>query len=412
MAADKEKEVEIPIHYYPHDRQWPFHQDRYKVKYRGLFGGGGSGKTLCGVYEDLAWMIENPGTTGAVFEPNYPMVKRNLFPILVKLLGYPVEGNPLVEEFNKSDLYLQLRAPYKSRLWFVSLDDPMHAEGQTLDFGHIDESRIVGDYKTAKAVVKRRLRGTIQKEKIGLWETTTPPFGFSNELYAFYEDPAKKDPESKVYRMSIMDNAANLPKGYIDDMVRTHTGGLREIFVYGRFADVEAGTFGFDSTVHTASSAPAIREVRYGVDFGWTNPTAVVCVGLDGDGRAYVLDEVYQRQMRTQDLIAECMALMKKYGTGKFICDRSEPQTIDEMRRGGLKAVAYEVKRDDGIRQLGERFKRAGDGRPRLFVLPCCVNLISELQTYDVERKENDHAVDALRYALATGASIPEPAYY
>jgi hypothetical protein len=135
-------------------------------------------------------------------------------------------------------------------------------------------------------------------------------------------------------------------------------------------------------------------------------------VGLDGDGRAYVLDEIYQRQMRTQDLIAECMALMKKYGTGKLICDRSEPQTIDEMRRGGLKAVAYEVKRDDGIRQLGERFKRAGDGRPRLFVLPCCVNLISELQTYDVERKENDHAVDALRYALATGASIPEPAYY
>ncbi len=65
-----------------------------------------------------------------------------------------------------------------------------------------------------------------------------------------------------------------------------------------------------------------------------------------------------------------------------------------------VRALAYSHKREDGIRELGARFLKAGDGLPRIFIARHCVNLISELLEHKVEVKERDHAVDALRYTL------------
>ena len=135
-------------------------------------------------------------------------------------------------------------------------------------------------------------------------------------------------------------------------------------------------------------------------DFGWTNPSAIVAVGFDNDGRAYVLDEFYQNRTQTETLIQELKEMLAQFGQGKIICDRSAPATIDMLHTAGLNAVADESKRDDGIRELGGRFMVQGDGKPRIFIASKCVNLIHEVMVYNSEIKENDHAIDALRYAL------------
>ena len=56
-------------------------------------------------------------------------------------------------------------------------------------------------------------------------------------------------------------------------------------------------------------------------------------------------------------------------------CDRSEPESIAKFKRGfpdrgirGFDASPYEFKREDGLRDLGARFMKAGDGRPRIFI--------------------------------------------
>ena len=85
---------------------------------------------------------------------------------------------------------------------------------------------------------------------------------------------------------------------------------------------------------------------------------------------------------------------------GPIFCDKSEPESIAKMVKAELPARAYPHKREDGIRELGARFNKAGDGRARIYVSGRCVNLISELLEYNVEVKERDHAVDALRYAI------------
>jgi phage terminase large subunit len=68
----------------------------------------------------------------------------------------------------------------------------------------------------------------------------------------------------------------------------------------------------------------------------------------------------------------------------------------------------------DGIAAVQERLKVQADGLPRLTVDPSCLNTINEFESYvwkperDEPVKENDHALDALRYgviALVHGAN-------
>jgi len=206
---------------------------------------------------------------------------------------------------------------------------------------------------------------------------------------------------SKVYRWTIDDNIY-LTKAYRDEVKRAHSGGMYERFVKGKFAPVALGSFEFDYTVHVLGHVEPerIKHVVYGVDFGWTNPSAIICVGFDGDGRAYVLDEFYQNRVHVETLAEEAKEMIVAYGEGPFLCDRSEPRTIREMQLANVQARADDGKRDEGIREIGGRLKIQEDKKPRLYVKSNCVNLISELQIFDQAKKENDHAVDALRYAL------------
>ena len=132
----------------------------------------------------------------------------------------------------------------------------------------------------------------------------------------------------KVYRWSIFDNLT-LSKEYIDEILRTHTGGLAERFVYGRFASVGGGSFPFDSSVHVRE-CPYIKslKIRYGVDFGWSSSRAIMVDGFDGDGRLWVLDEFYRTQSSAEDLIVALNEFRKVYGAGPGLCDKSEPTSL------------------------------------------------------------------------------------
>jgi len=263
----------------------------------------------------------------------------------------------------------------------------------------------------------RRLRGSgnaipfdkkvVPGRAVGMWVTTTPPLGgLSSDLYFFFEHPKRRNPESRVYRMSLYDNAANLPPGFVEEMERTHTGVLFDRYVLGKFVDAALGSWAFDYSVHVEQFwEPDLEncKVVYGVDFGWTNPSAVVAVAFDGDGRGFVLDEVYASRLSPQALVNECLLMQSRFGRGTFWCDASRPDNIAVMSREGLDARANKSKRDDGVAEVGGRFPDAGDGFRRLYVARGCVNLIEELQIYNVDRKEHDHAVDALRYAVMGG---------
>jgi len=399
------QQSEVFIRYYPNaGKQRQFHDDRYKIPYRAIFAGVGSGKTIAGVFEDVSWCLENNGIVGYVFEPTYKMVRRTLIPTLEhpKILGAPLDANPVVREFRRGDNCIEFLNG--SVLWFGSLEEPSMAEGPNIDFIHLDEAQYVRYFGQAWEVILRRLRGTgrFTSDRQGAWITTTPPALLPGDrLYEFFEDPETRNPLSKVYRWGLWDNP-HTPERYKQEIVASHHGALAKRFIEGKFAPAGMGSFDYDQTIHEFKQLDKnkIRDVVYGVDFGWTNPSAVVAVGFDGDDRAYILDEFYQNRIQPEVLISEAKLMQERWGKGPLYCDRSEPQTIDAMRKAGLQARPDKSKRDDGIHDLGGRFILQKDNRPRIYVSSGCVNWIHEVMVYDVEVKENDHAMDATRYAL------------
>jgi len=403
--------LEASSQYYPDaGKQREFHTDRYKIPYRAIFAGVGSGKTIAGVFEDVSWCLENNGIVGYVFEPTYKMVRRTLIPTLEhhKILGAPLEANPVVADFKRGDNCITFENG--SVLWFGSLEEPDMAEGPNIDFIHVDEAQYVRYFDKAWEVILRRLRGTgrFPPSRQGAWITTTPPALLpGDKLYEFFEDPETRNPLSKVYRWGLWDNP-HTSERYKKEIVASHHGSLAKRFIEGRFAPAGTGSFDYDRETHELKQIDRniIRTVIYGVDFGWTNPSAIVAVGFDGDGRAYIVDEFYQNRVQTEVLIQEAKLMQKQWGKGTFICDRSEPQTIDVFKKAGLKAKPDESKWDDGIHDFGGRFFVQGDGRPRIYVKSTCVNWIHEVMVYRTHDehnhriKENDHAMDATRYAL------------
>lgn len=289
-----------------------------------------------------------------------------------------------------------------SQLWFMTLEDPENAEGPNIDYAHLDEARLVRNFDTAWKVIIRRLRGSGRCKvpmRPSVWITTTPDTPGS-ELYNVIENPLTKSPTCNLYRWSIFENKT-LTKDFIDEILRTHTGGLRDRFVYGRFAAVGGGSIPFDSSIHVRDQDHReLHSLTVGLDFGWTNPTAAILTGLDNDDRGYALDEIYETKMHSETLIKELLEWKKNYGSFSLICDPSSPATIDSLKIAGFQAKGYEHKRDESIRAFSQRFLVAGDGQPRAYVSKRCVNLVSELLEYRDDVKERDHAVDAFRYAL------------
>lgn len=408
--------------YCPTPKQFEFHAGRGIYYERAALCGGGAGKTICGLFEDIRWALDYPGSVGVITEPSYPMVRLNLIPALESkyLLGcpFPFTSHPYVANFSR----LEMRLDWKngSQWWFRSWDNPESIEGANIDYGHLDEARLILHLDTALLTMKRRLRGSGRCKvpvDAGFWITTTTDKPLS-VLYNELENPKTKNPDSKIYRWSIYDNPF-LPQSFIDAIVQSHTGGLAERFIYGRFANVGSGSFAFDTSVHV-KECPDIKslKIRYGVDFGWTNPSAIMVDGFDGDDRLWVLDEFYKPQSSAEDLIVALDNFRKIYGAGPVICDKSEPESISKFRRGlperkisGFAAEPYSHKREDGLRDLGARFVKAGDGRPRFYISSRCVNAISELLEYNVEVKERDHAVDGIRYGIPLRSTAPLGAF-
>jgi hypothetical protein len=195
--------LETTIRYYPQPKQELFHNDRYRVRHRACFCGVGAGKTICGLAEVIGILLENPGAVAYGFEPTYKMVRRILIPTLESkyLFGNPVESNPLVVSYHRSDGYLQLIEG--QTFWFGSLEEPEYAEGANVDVIWIDEAQYIRRFAECQDVVLRRLRGSGKIERditCSIVTTSPPPLVPDCRLYDFYENPEKRNLDSKVYR--------------------------------------------------------------------------------------------------------------------------------------------------------------------------------------------------------------------
>jgi phage terminase large subunit len=208
----------------------------------------------------------------------------------------------------------------------------------------------------------------------------------------------------------------NLDPDYVRSLEETYTGAFARQELEGSFVTLEGLIYEmFSREVHVKEPPPRFDRVIAGVDWGFTNPAAILPLGQDGDNNAWALDEFYARRMTVHDMVEPARELMREYNIERFYCDPSEPEHIEVFNRAGLPAEAANNAVIPGIQEVQRRFVVKGDGRPSLHISPKCANLMSELESYvwhqdetkDKPIKANDHLCDCLRYSCSALNTAP-----
>ena len=149
---------------------------------------------------------------------------------------------------------------------------------------------------------------------------------------------------------------------------------------------------------------PHFDTIYNGLDFGFSeDPTALIRVHYDRKHRiVYVFDEFYKGGMHN-DEIAEMVK--GKIGSQYITCDSSEPRSISELNRAGVRAIGA-IKGSDSIVH-GIQWLQQNE----IVIDVHCQNFKNEIETYHWKEDKygnalrqpvdkDNHGIDALRYAI------------
>lgn len=298
-----------------------------------------------------------------------------------------------------------------SDIFLSSWEKVQDHRGDEFDFIIPDETQ---DYRDFWLGWQEALRPTLTPRKGSALFMGTPK-GF-NHFYDLFQWEAKDD-DYKSFHFTSYDNPYTDP----NEIEKAKKELTEDRFAQEYLADFRKTEglvykeFNRDKHLYDTFDGKSTERIA-GIDFGYTNPCAVITIIRDSDNGFWVEDEFYKTS-KTDAEIAEYVA---GQGFNKVYPDPESPSAIKELVKAKV-PVREVVKNKDsvknGITKVSELFKTG-----KLHINRRCVNLIYELETYaypdkkDMRNpdenpiKENDHAVDAMRYALVMVSTVIQQA--
>jgi hypothetical protein len=403
--------TEIVEHaYVPHENQLAIHKSpaRFKV----LNTGRRFGKSLYSWNETLKRALQNPGIYWIV-APTYRQAKDIYWREIVPKYT-PKE---IIKKMNDTDLMVELKAPggKVSQIFLKGADNPDRLRGARVDGLILDEAAFM------KPFVWHDILEPIIAESGGWVTFISTPKGF-NWFYDLAEH-AKNTKNWEYFHFTCYDNPY-FPKHELDrlkDETPENTWAQEYEAMFTKNAGLVFSEF--DTAVHVIKiDQPKPEWVKYrSIDFGQTNPTAVLWIGVDIEGDIYVYDELYRTNLYTSELAHLINAKSPDYYTATY-GDSAAAQSIKDLGEHGIFILPTSKERGAsrenyvmaGIEKLKQLLKiNKETGKPKLFVASHCQNLIDEFLSYEWDtlkkeqegdknkpekpKKVNDHAIDALR---------------
>ena len=203
-----------------------------------------------------------------------------------------------------------------------------------------------------------------------------------------------------------------LPMDYVEDL-ETMTGVARKRYVEGIWCGSEGLVYDqWDEDVFVVEEVPEqFDRLIVGMDMGYNNPAVLLLIGIKDD-RLFIVDEWYERQKLEQEIVETALRWKELHPEiDCFVIDPSAAGLRASMRNVGLDAVPAKNAVFSGIQTVAQRLRKNKVGDPMLVVHRKCSNLIREFGSYewmsnqdgsmkDQPKKEHDHALDAIRYAI------------
>lgn len=241
-------------------------------------GGFGSGKTAAAIARAMALKAHFRRCDVAYYLPTYPLVEDiayRRFPELCERKGWAYR-------LNKQSAYIEF--PGAGRILFRTMEQPHRIVGYEVAHSVVDELDTLPTEK-ARDVWNKIIARNRQKMPGGFPNTVgvaTTPEGFRFVYERWQKNPA---PGYVLFRARTMDNAANLPPGYIENLRNTYSSNLLAAYLDGEFVNLTAGNVYPEFDRRANASTETIREgdvLHVGLDFNVTKMAAVIHV-LRGD---------------------------------------------------------------------------------------------------------------------------------
>ena len=199
----------------------------------------------------------------------------------------------------------------------------------------------------------------------------------------------------------------------IDALIAEWPEEVQETRIKGHFAAFLGAVYkGFRRDVHVCHlEVPSDWEWYRALDFGFNNPFVCLWLAHGPDRQWHVAAEHYRQR---ESLAYHAERIKSGSGSRRFIATWADHDAQDRFELAAKGIATLPAKKDIrlGIEVVQAALKVQDNGRPRLTIEPDCVNLIREMVGYrwregtetrdprDEPEKQDDHAVDALRYAL------------
>ena len=357
-----------------------------------------SGKTFCMGVAFLLWaMTCFHGRQFALCGKTIGALRRNLL----------YDALPEVErvgvrcEERRSENSFTLRWGGRSNrfLLFGGQDEGSAAliQGVTLAGLLLDEAALMPRSFVEQACARSSVPGS------KLWFNCNPE---GPEHWFYREWILKAEERRALYLHFTMEDNPGLDEAVRERYQRLYSGIFYRRFVLGEWVTAEGRVYDFFDRRRDAAPVPPGRMEawRVSVDYGTVNPTSM---GLWGrrNGVWYRVKEFYYdsrregRQKTDAEYVRDLRALCGGKRVERVIVDPSAASFLAALRQAGFPVKAADNRVLDGIRVTAGMLREG-----KIILCEPCEDCLREMGLYcwesgkEVPRKENDHAMDDLRY--------------
>lgn len=385
-----------------HDTQSIVARDNHR--FRVINAGRRWGKSTLVAWEMFAIAVSNENARIPYYAPTRDDARDIMWKALKDICGPLIIGEP-----NESRLEINIRNRFGGTSLIVLYGwEAVQERGKGVGVknNHIffDE---VSKYKNFQFGWEEILRPTLIDLQGGATFISTPN-GFNH----FYDLTLLdgRDSDYKYFHFTSLDNP-HLKQEELAKMKEEMTTDRFEQEIMGEFRKREGLVYkDFSREGCVVSELPEDFESLYslgGVDWGHTHPAAVITIQKDYSGNYYITDEFYEPGHTEEEIVDKVVSLR----FNKVYPDPENASGIESLKKKGVNIRTVNKGKGSvvsGISKVQELLKQG-----RLKVLSHCKNVITEFESYSYPDdkgkianenplKENDDAMDAIRYVLMT----------
>ena len=363
-----------------------------------------SGKTMCMSVSFVAWAFSGfSDRSFALCGKTIASLRRNVVTVMLPVLrelGFECE-----EKYSRNLVEITFRGVTNRFYLFGGKDEGSAAliQGMTLAGVLLDEVTLMPRSFVEQALARCSVEGS------KFWFNCNP----EHPMHWFHEEWIKKRDEKNCFYLhfAMRDNPSLTP-AVIRRYEKLYSGAFYERFVLGRWVAAQGSVYPmFSQENHVVQPPDTFGRYYISCDYGTVNPSSFGLWGENG-GRWYRIREYYfnsrteGRQKTDSEHYEALCELAENLPVEAVVVDPSAASFMECIRRGGRFRV-IPAKNDviDGIRRVSDCLKER-----KILFSPLCKDTIREFGLYrweessvkDSVRKENDHAMDDIRYFVST----------